>query len=144
MTYLDALQETLAAEHAAVFVFGFLGAQTSQSTAPGLSDRLRAGYDRHRERRDRLEALVREVGEVPVSGAASYDLGRELDRGDGVPDQAAVTARALRVERDCGRVYGFLVASSPSPARGTPVDFLIDSALRELDFGGVPRRYPGR
>ena len=36
MTPLDALQTTLAAEHAAVYVYGVLGARTSPAAEPSL------------------------------------------------------------------------------------------------------------
>ena len=74
MTYLDALQDTLAAEQAAVFVIGYLGAQTSQSAEPELAALLRDAYGAHRARRDDLVARVRDVDGEPVAAAASYDI----------------------------------------------------------------------
>ncbi len=44
----DALQTALAAEHAAVFVFGALGGQTSQSADPTLYAAVTDGYVTHR------------------------------------------------------------------------------------------------
>lgn len=138
MTYLDALQDTLAAEQAAVFVIGYLGAQTSQSVEPELAALLRDAYGAHRARRDDLVARVRDVDGEPVAAAASYDIA------DVRGEPARVRRRALQVERSCAATYGFLVASSPTAERRFAVDTLIEIALREIALGGRPRPLPGR
>ena len=61
-TELDALQATLAAEHAAVYVYGLLGSRTSQSAEPELYVALRAAYEAHRERRDTADRRDRGAG----------------------------------------------------------------------------------
>jgi hypothetical protein len=142
VTYIDALQKTLAAEHAALFVVGYLGAQTSQSGSPDLYAALRDSYDTHRARRDELIGLVGLVGEQgaePVAAAASYELPEVA-----IDDDAALGAAALQVERACGATYGFLVASATGGARGWAIGAVLDSALRELALGGRPRDFPGR
>ena len=53
MSTLEALQVTLAAEHAAIFVYGDAGAHTSQSAEPALFDLVSTLYRTHRARRDR-------------------------------------------------------------------------------------------
>ncbi|MCW2815459.1 MAG: hypothetical protein JWN84_2914 [Nocardioides sp.] len=139
MSTLDALQASLAAEHAALYVVGYLGAQTSESASPELYAALRDSYATHRERRDQLVGLVREAGARPVPAAASYDLPRvRLD------DPASLAAAAVAVEQACGATYGFLVASATGEQRGWAVDAVLDSALRELTLGGAPRAFPGR
>lgn len=138
MTYLDALQDALAAEHAALFVVGYLGAQTSSSAQPELFDALTSSYSAHRALRDDLAARVREVDAVPVAAAAAYDL---EDVGG---DPVRIRRRALRVELACSASYGFLVANSPSPQRRPAIEALIETALREVIFGGPPRALPGR
>ncbi|WP_167736666.1 DUF4439 domain-containing protein [Nocardioides sp. 1609] len=139
MTYLDALQTTLAAEHATLFVGGYLGAQTSASADPTLYEALRTSYDVHRARRDELTAFVVAEGGEPVAAEASYDL-----PGVVTGDSAAIRAEALRVEQACGTTYGYLVANAPSEQRRWAVDVLVDSARRELALGGSPRPSPGR
>ena len=138
MTYTDALQGALAGEHAAIFVVGYLGAQTSASAQPELSTALREAYEAHRTRRDALDSLVRDTGGTPVAAASSYDL----------PDVAGeplrISTRALEVEQACGATYGFLIANSVDAQRRWALDALLDCAVRELAFGGEPRRYPGR
>lgn len=139
MSAVDALQASLAGEHAALFVVGYLGAQTSQSGTPELYDALRESYDTHRDRRDELVAMVRDAGAEPVAAAPSYDLPEvRLD------DPGAIAAAALAVERACGATYGFAVASTTGAQRGWAVEALLDSATRELGLGGRPRDFPGR
>lgn len=138
MTYLDGLQAALAGEHAAVFVVGYLGAQTSTSAYPVLVADLREAYEVHRARRDRLESLVDDAGATPVAAAASY----ELD--DVAGDPARISARAVAVEQAVGATYGYLVANSADDERSWAIDAVLDCAVRELTFGGKPRAYPGR
>ncbi|MFB9313789.1 ferritin-like domain-containing protein [Nocardioides plantarum] len=139
MTYLDALQTTLAGEHAALFVVGYLGAQTSQSRSPQLYATLRESYDGHRDRRDRLEDLVREAGGEPVAAGASYELPQVRSE-----DPTTIAAAGLAVERACGATYGFLVANATGHGRRWAVAAVVDSGLREIDLGGRPRTFPGR
>lgn len=135
--YVEALQTTLAAEHAALYVFGALGAQTSQSGAPTLYAALTEAYETHRARRDQLSARIRDLGADPVPAEPAYELPRRL----GTPD--AVTREALAVERACATTYAYLVANSPSAERRYAVDLLVQTAVRELAFRGTPETFPG-
>ncbi len=54
MSETDALQTTLAAEHAAVYVYGVLGGRTSKSAEPATYAAISSAYDAHRARRDQL------------------------------------------------------------------------------------------
>jgi hypothetical protein len=139
VTRLDALQATLGGEHAAVFVIGYLGAQTSQSANPQLYAAFREAYAVHRARRDEVVGLVRAAGGDPVAAEPSYDL-PPAEPGDA----GSLAAAGLAVERACGVTYGYLVASSASEDRAWAVDAVLDSALRELTFGGPPRDFPAR
>jgi hypothetical protein len=58
----DALQTALAAEHAAVFVYGALGGQTSQTDDPTLYAEITDAYLTHRDRRDELTSMVVDQG----------------------------------------------------------------------------------
>lgn len=137
MTYVNALQTTLAAEHAAIYVYGALGAQTSQSGAPALYADLTEGYEVHRARRDRLVAILSDLGDEPVAAEPVYDLPADLSTTD------AVTRRALALERACASTYAYLVANSPSTERRFAVDLLTQTAVRELAFRGTPETFPG-
>lgn len=134
---LDALQTTLAAEHAAVFVYGALGAQTSQSATPVLFGDVTDAYTTHRQRRDDLIAMLVDAGAEPVAAEPGYDLPADL------ASTEAITARALRLEQDAASTYAFLVASTTGSARAWAVAALVDTAVRELRFGGRPQRLPG-
>ena len=79
----DALQRVLATEHAAVWTFGSLGAATSASATPLLLAQVQRAWDEHRGRRDRLHALLLDLGHEPVGSQAAYavpsPLGRPVD-----------------------------------------------------------------
>ncbi|MEZ0581088.1 ferritin-like domain-containing protein [Nocardioides sp. MH1] len=134
---VDALQTALAGEHAAVFVYGALGGQTSQSATPTLYASVTEGYVTHRARRDDLIDEIVAAGHQPVAAEPAYDLPVDLS------SAAAVSDRALALERACAATYAFLVASSTGRHREWGVTALLDSAVRELAFGGRPERLPG-
>ncbi|WP_323792149.1 DUF4439 domain-containing protein [Nocardioides sp.] len=138
MTYVDALQGALTAEHAAVYVVGYLGAQTSASAQPQLFDTLTVAYESHRELRDLLVEAIREAGDEPVAAAAAYDLV------DVAGDPTRIRRRALTLERGCAAAYGYLVANSPSEQRRFAAEALVATAVREIALGGRPRPLPGR
>jgi hypothetical protein len=133
----DALQTALAAEHAAVFVYGALGGQTSQSDDPTLYAEVTDAYVTHRGRRDRLIALLEGDGRQPVAAEPGYDLPADLST------PVAIAGRALALERACAETYAFVVASTTAEDRTWAIDALLDTAVRELSFGGKPERLPG-
>ncbi|WP_426244067.1 ferritin-like domain-containing protein [Nocardioides sp. LHG3406-4] len=137
MTLLDALQTTLTAEHATVYLYGVLGAQTSQSREPALYDALLQGYRRHRSRRDQLTGYVTEAGGEPVAAAPAYELPSPL------ADAEQVRRTALGVEQACASAYSSLVANSVRAHRRWAITALTDAAVRQLAFGGVPQPFPG-
>ncbi|MDQ6524249.1 DUF4439 domain-containing protein [Nocardioides sp. LHD-245] len=132
-----ALQTTLAAEHAAVFVYGALGAQTSESGSPDLYTALTAAYAVHRTRRDDLMARLHAADAEPVAAEPGYALPAEL----GTP--GAVTARARELEEAAAATYAYLVASTVDDARAWAIQALLDAAVRGLGFGARPDRLPG-
>ncbi|HET6563627.1 MAG TPA: ferritin-like domain-containing protein [Marmoricola sp.] len=137
MTPVEALQTTLAGEHAAVHVFATLGGRVSASANPTTAARLREGYETHRARRDHLRSWLADLGEQPVPPAAGYDVD------DDSRDPERLTASARRAEERCTAVYAQLVASSTGPTRRWAVQAATDSALRCLSLGGTPSAYPG-
>jgi hypothetical protein len=134
---VDALQTALAAEHAAVFVYGALGGQTSQSAAPTLYAAVTDAYVTHRGRRDRLIAVIEDAGREPVAAEPGYDLPADLSTA------VAIADRALDLERACAATYAFVVASTTDDDRTWAIEALLDTAVRELGFGGKPERLPG-
>jgi hypothetical protein len=137
MTPLEALQSTLAAEHAAVYVYGVVGGRVSVSTQAALAERVREAYVLHRDRRDRLIAMVRAAGEEPVAAEVSYEL----------PNPATTPAQlsrvALEIEEGAAAVYADMVGSTSGANRQWALDALTDASVRLLGFGGSPEAFPG-
>ncbi|CAA9355432.1 MAG: hypothetical protein AVDCRST_MAG72-1760 [uncultured Nocardioidaceae bacterium] len=137
MTPLQALQATLAAEHAAVYVYGLLGGRVSASTEPALANRLVAGYVTHRARRDQLISMLRSAGGEPAESEVSY----------AVPNPALtaaqVTRAALETEQRCTAVYAAMIEGTSRADRQWAIDAVTDSAVRQLGFGGSPDPFPG-
>ena len=137
MTPVDALQVTLAGEHAAVHVLALVGARVSVGAEPGLAEQVRTAYAVHRGRRDQLIAMVREAGSSPVAAEVSYE-----------PATPAVTPAQVRlaaqvVEARCAAVYADLVAGTAGANRQWALDALEDAAVRALGFGARPEPFPG-
>ena len=95
---VEALQTTLAAEHAAVYVFGALGGRTSQSANPELFDAISAAYAAHRARRDELTAAITDLGAEPVAARGGVRRAGRPGRGpSGSPgSRARRSSRARR------------------------------------------------
>lgn len=137
MSYLGALQDALAAEHAAVYVIGVLGAQTSQTQTPALFDVLAESYADHRAARDRLVGLVNGADGDPVAAETAYALPDDLSRVD------VLERTALEVQRAVATSYAALVASSTGSDRRWPIERLQTTAVREIVLGGSPQLFPG-
>ena len=137
MTPLEALQKALAGEHAAMYVFGVLGAQASGSRQPALFRELDSTYAIHRAARDELTVLVSAKGADPVAAEVSYDPPGRFG------NASQIRGTALVVEQRLTQVYAELVANTSGKDRSWAIGALDSSALRELDFGGVPTDFPG-
>ena len=137
MTPLQALQEALAGEHAAVYVYGVLGGQLSATEHPELMARVVDAYSTHVGRRDHVTGLVEAAGAEPVAAEVSYQLPHP------VRTAAEVTAAALVTEQRCANVYAQTVGSTSRSDRRWAVEALVDTAVRQLGFGGWPDEFPG-
>lgn len=137
MTPLEALQATLAGEHAALYVYGVLGGRVSASDDPTLSSRVGTAYSTHRGRRDQLISMIRLADAEPVVAEVSYDL----------PNQALSASQleraALVIEQRCTAVYADMVGSTARASRQWAIDALAESAVRQLGFGGKTVPFPG-
>jgi len=134
---LAALQQTLAAEHAAVDVYGVLGGRVSSVEDPLTAARIKAAYEVHRARRDQLRSVIADLGKEPVAAAPGY-------RVDVRSRDSAELLRVARLTEDrCAGFYAQLVASSVDGQRRWAVEALTDAAVRVLDLGGSPSAYPG-
>ncbi len=104
MTPVQALQKALAAEHAAVHLYGLLGAQSSKSQQPVLFARLEQAYEDHRAARDRLTVLVSAKGADPGGREGGLrgpgtDVHSRADRGGRPHDRAPGDADVRRARR---------------------------------------------
>ena len=137
MSVLDALQSTMADEHAAIYTYGVLGARTSQAATPLLHAALDTAYRQHRSRRDQLRLLVRAAGGEPVAAEAAYVLdGRLLQ-------PAGIAAGALALEEASTVTLAALVAQSAGTVRAWALTEVVWSATWGLEFGGDPQTWPG-
>jgi hypothetical protein len=134
---LAALQDTLAAEHAAVYVLAVVGGRLSASAYPSTSRLVEEAYKVHLLRRDQLREAVAATGHTPVPPAPAY----RVDAVGRAPGPLVRVARTT--EERCGTVYAQLVSSSTGRRRRWAAEALTDSAVRALGFGGVPSSYPG-
>lgn len=132
----DSLNDTLAGEHAAVWILGVLGGQVSDSAEPRLSAAISRSYRTHRARRDQLIARVTDLGDDPVASEVGYAL----------PDlngSGALRNEARRLENACAALYADQVAHTSGSDREWAITALVDSAVRVLDFNGKPVTWPG-
>jgi hypothetical protein len=137
LTPVQSLQKALAGEHAAVYLYGVLGAQSSQSRQPVLFKQLSTSYGEHRAARDQLTVLVAAKGADPVAADVTY----RLPGPTGTPAQ--LVAVALLVEQRLTATYAELVAHTAGSDRRFAIRMLDASALRELGYGGRPSDLPG-
>jgi len=137
MTPLEALQQALAGEHAAVYVYRALAGRVSASAHPDLARRLASAYTTHRGRRDQLTAMVRAANGDPVAADVSYELPNPST------SAAELTEGALVTEQRCAEVYAAMVGSTSRANRQWAIDALLDAAVRQLTFDGVPDAFPG-
>jgi Domain of unknown function (DUF4439) len=134
MSRLDALQEVLAGEHAAVYAYGIVGAQLVGSKDQKVA---RADYALHLARRDHLTAVILEAHGVPVGPLVGYDVGG--------PVTSAASARALaaRVEAATAGPYADLVTAATGSERASATGWLVDADVRAVRWGGKATAFPG-
>lgn len=134
---LEALQEALAAEHAALYCYGVIGARTSASAQPALYTLMVDGYRTHRRRRDQLTAMITGRGSEPVPADVAYEVPGPLRTG------LELTNAALRVERRIVRTFGLLVESTAGAERRWALVALDQVAVRQVELRGTPEMFPG-
>ncbi len=129
----DALRATLAAEHAAVWGYGVVGAALPpEGRAPAG-----AGEQAHRDARDRLAALLDEHDADPVPAEAGYTLP--------FPVLSAVDAAALAVVLEEGVSASWaalLDAAGRSAVRRLAVDALGAAEVRAVAWRVAAGRSP--
>lgn len=137
---LDVLQAALAAEHAALHVYGVLGGRLSaydDASATATLALVTAAYALHRGRRDQLRTMVRGLAGDPVAAEVGYTLRTPA------LTQEQIREEARLVESACADVFARAVAGTVEDARQWASDALTDAAVRGLGFGAAPEAYPG-
>jgi hypothetical protein len=127
----ETLQDWLALEHEAVWVYPVIGARVD-----ALARRARRSYRAHRTVRDQLLARLHTLGVEPVPTELAYDIGRLRTR-----KQALAVAR--RVERDIAAVCVTLAGESEGELRAYASAGLRRAALAELSWGARAHAFPG-
>jgi hypothetical protein len=133
----DALQRTLAAEHAAIFVLGALGGRAATFPPSPLHSALDTAYAAHVERRGQLRTMITADGDEPVAAEPAYRLPTPLG------SASQIEAEALRVERACTTTYAALVAATTNDQRRWAIDALVATAVGQPQLGGRAEALPG-
>jgi hypothetical protein len=126
---LRPLQDALAAEHAALYAHGVVGAILGRD-----DQRAVASYDEHRAQRDRL---IARIGPAAVAAEPAYALPFP------VTDDRQAQRLARVVERRCASVYADVVSRTAGDARMLAARGLTDCALRGLRWDDEPEPFPG-
>jgi Domain of unknown function (DUF4439) len=130
---IGALQAALAAEHAAVYGYGVVGAYlTGSNRATATAD-----WVAHQEKRDTLEGMLRSRGAQPVAAAVGYQLPVAVR----TPAEAAQLAVIL--EDRVATAYIGLVALTAAAIRQFGAGQLQASALRAAAWRGSTVPFPG-
>jgi uncharacterized protein DUF4439 len=128
-----ALQGALAAEHAAVYGYGVVGAMlTGRAQADA-----RADWTAHQVARDTLEAMLTKLGATPVAASPAYALPFPVT----TPNRAERLAATL--EEGVTRAYLGLVAVSNPTLRAFGAKSMQTSANRALAWSGSTVAFPG-
>ncbi len=128
-----ALREALAAEHAAVWGYGVVGA----ALPPEVRTPAGAGEQAHRAARDRLAALLDERDADPVPAEAGYELP--------FPVLSAADGAALAVALEEGvsaHWVALLAAAEQSTVRQLAVDALSAAEVRAVAWRAAAGRSP--
>jgi hypothetical protein len=129
-----ALQSALAAEHAAVYGYGVVGAWLP--AGPQRQDGY-TSYAVHQAERDEWQRLLGSAGATPTAAAPGYRLP--------FPVTSAATAGQLaaHIETQLTGVYADLVAATTGPLRENAATALRATALRATHWGADLSALPG-
>jgi Domain of unknown function (DUF4439) len=128
-----ALQSALAAEHAAVYGYGVVGANlTGSRQAAAMTD-----WVAHQVARDTLEAMVRSRGSEPVPAAVAYRLPIT------VRTSGQAVSLAVLLEDRVATAYIGLVAPSDISIRQFGALQVRAAALRAAAWRGSTVPFPG-
>jgi hypothetical protein len=130
---LLALQGALAAEHAAVYGYGIVGAVL----AGARQAQARACWVAHQEARDTLEAMLAKLGATPVAASPAYQLPFA------VTGQASAVRLAVVLEDGVVRAYLGVVAVTNPTLRSFGALAMQPPANRAVAWRGTTVAFPG-
>ncbi|GAA3169041.1 ferritin-like domain-containing protein [Nonomuraea roseoviolacea] len=131
---VERLGKALAAEHAAVFAYGLIGARTTGA----LRSKATQAFDAHRARRDQLRTFITGRGGRPAEAEASYSLPL-------VPSTPADAVRlAVQIEAGMTAAYLELVAGDDAALRKYAALAMQEAVARSYAFRpAVGTAFPG-
>jgi hypothetical protein len=127
------LQAALAAEQAACYAYGVVGAYLSGSAAA----RADSDWVAHELARDNLTATITAAGADPVPAAVAYQLPIQ------VRSPAQATALAVILEERVAQAYIGLVGLTDLTLRALGARQLRDAALRAATWSHATAAFPG-
>ncbi|MEU0519680.1 ferritin-like domain-containing protein [Streptosporangium sp. NPDC006007] len=127
------LGTALAAEHAAVYAYGVIGARTTG----GLRVTATAAFNAHRARRDQLRTLITARGGTPAEPSPTYGLPVIPS----TPDEAVELA--VLVERGVTAAYLELTASSDAAVRRMAALAMQECVTRSYGLRPEIEPFPG-
>lgn len=123
-------QQTLAAEHAAIWGLGLVGA------TPPLAVPASNALDIHRARRTRCADAVAALGGDPVTSATAYDIAKPAT-------PRAARALAADLEAGCAVAYAALAAAEQRSARAQAAAWLRETTVAIWSWSGTVPALPG-
>jgi hypothetical protein len=130
---VTALQGALAAEHAAVYGYGVVGAMLA---GPGQAN-ARADWTAHQVARDNLATMLTGLGATPVAASPAYQLPFA------VTSAQSAARLAATLEEGVTRAYLALVAVGNPSLRTFAAQAMQTSANRTLAWTGTTTAFPG-
>ena len=130
---IAALQAALAAEHAAVYGYGVVGAMLSGAALA----QARADWTAHQVARDALAAMLTKLGATPVAASPAYEMP--------FPVTGAASAKRLAAALEDGvtRAYLGVVAVNDPTLRMFGATAMQTSANRAVAWRGTTVAFPG-
>jgi hypothetical protein len=130
---IGALQNALAAEHAAVYGYGVVGAMLTGARQADA----RADWIAHQTSRDNLTTMLTTLGATPVAASPAYELP--------FPVASAPSAQKLATALENGvtRAYLALVAVGNPALRTFAAESMQTAANRAFAWSGTTSAFPG-
>ena len=126
---IESWQAWLAVEHEAVWLYSLIGGRLDE-----FSDAARAEWNRHRDTRDRLTALIGAAGEEPDGSQLAYQQ---------APIDTVADARLAAQTIETKVEIASLTCIGDAKHRPEVVAALRAAARAEADWGAKPTAFPG-